>query len=92
MESAHLQRRDEELRAEQRLLLKADLDIEKGRNRLRDQQELMGSLRDAGKDTRQAERLVHVFSRILVEWERHRVLIAQRIAYLEKEVANASHC
>jgi hypothetical protein len=39
-----------------------------------------------GHDTRQAERLVDLLKQSLVEWERHRVLIAQRVTYLQQEV------
>jgi hypothetical protein len=39
-----------------------------------------------GHDTRQAERLVDLLKQSLVEWERHRILIAQRVTYLQQEV------
>jgi hypothetical protein len=72
-----------QLDAERALLLKADHDIEDGRTRLRHQQDLLLSLQTAGHDTGQAERLVQLLRRTLVEWERHRELIEQRVAYLE---------
>jgi len=74
--------RKQEIEAEQRLLLKADSDIEAGWNRLQSQQQLLVSLRSAGENTREAERLMHAMEETLREWERHRTLIEQRIAYL----------
>ena len=43
----------------------------------------MSSLRASGHDTAQAERLIELLKHTLIEWERHRALIEQRIAYLE---------
>jgi hypothetical protein len=77
--------RAEELRAEKALLLKAECDIEEGWKRLRNQRELLLELQAAGHDTRQAERLIQLLQSTLLEWERHRVLIEQRVAYLERE-------
>ena len=79
----------EQLQSEQRLLVKAESDLEEGWRRLRDQQDLLCWLQSAGHDTKQAERLVNLLKRTLVEWERHRSLIEQRVAYLEKEVNGA---
>jgi hypothetical protein len=76
-----------ELAAEKRLLVKAEADIEAGWVRLRNQQDRLSSLLAAGENTGQAERLVHLMKQSLVEWERHRVLIEQRIAHLEREAA-----
>jgi hypothetical protein len=76
--------RIEELRAEKTLLLKAESDIEEGWKRLRQQQDLLLEMYAAGRDTRQAERLIDLLKSTLIEWERHRVLIEQRVAYLEK--------
>ena len=73
-----------ELEAEKRLLVKADADIEAGWTRLRNQQDLLSSLQAAGENTREAEWLVHLMKQSLIEWERHRVLIEQRIAHLER--------
>ncbi|MBV8700868.1 MAG: hypothetical protein JO052_23910 [Bradyrhizobium sp.] len=75
-----------ELEGEKRLLVKADADIEAGWTRLRNQQVLLSSLQAAGDNTREAERLVHLMEQTLVEWRRHRALIEQRIAHLEREV------
>jgi len=74
-----------QLDAEKALLINADHDIEDGRNRLRNQEDLLLSLQTAGHDTRQAEQLVQLLRRTLIEWERHRVLIEERVAYLENE-------
>ena len=72
----------EQLRAEKMLLLEAERDIEAGRRRLRDQERLLLALQAAGHDSRQAERLVQLLQQTLVEWERHRVLIEERVNYL----------
>jgi hypothetical protein len=79
--------RAEQLRAERDLLSKADADIDLGRNRLREQTHLLSDLEAVGRTTGQAEWLVRLTRDTLVEWERHRRLIEQRIAYLEKEVS-----
>lgn len=71
-----------QLRAERELLIKADKDIEDGRRRLHNQQQLLDDLQTGGHDSRQAERLVLLLKQTLAEWERHRVLIEERIAYL----------
>ncbi|PAY08757.1 MULTISPECIES: hypothetical protein [Bradyrhizobium] len=68
-------------------MTKAEFDIEQGRRRLRKQQDLLERLQRAGHDTRQAEHLAGSLERTLVEWERHRGLIEQRIDYLERHVA-----
>jgi len=75
-----------ELRTEKALLLKADADIEDGWRRLRGQQDLLLDLQAGGHDTTEAERLLHLMEATLVEWERHRTLIEQRVAYLEKKL------
>jgi hypothetical protein len=71
-----------ELEAEKRLLVKAGADIEAGWTRLRNQENLLSSMQAAGENTREAERLVRLMKQSLVEWERHRVLIEQRIVHL----------
>jgi hypothetical protein len=73
-----------ELGAEKALLVKAEKDIEEGWARLRNQQDLLLELQAGGHDTKQAEHLLELFKQSLIEWERHRVLIAERVAYLEK--------
>ena len=72
-----------EIEAEKRLLLKAEADIEDGWSRLRSQQDLLTSLMASGHNTTEAERLVRLIRGTLIEWERHRLLIEQRIAYLQ---------
>jgi hypothetical protein len=74
----------EQLRAEKTLLIKAEKDIDEGWRRLRHQQQLHSDLQAAGHDSTQAERLVQLLQQTLIEWERHRVLIEERIAYLER--------
>ncbi len=75
----------EQLSTEKALLVKADGDIEQGWRRLRNQQLLLSELQAAGQDSRQAERLVQLLQQTLVEWERHRALIAERVNYLERQ-------
>ncbi|WP_448044062.1 hypothetical protein [Bradyrhizobium liaoningense] len=81
-----LAERTAQLDAEQRLLVKADQDIEEGSQRIRDQEDRVRELLAGRYDTRQAERLVSLLKQTLVEWERHRVLIVQRVEYLRQEV------
>ena len=73
-----------EIEAEQRQLVKATADIAAGRNRLRNQLDRLQRMEAAGNDTRQAERLAQAMQECLLEWERHRGLIEQRIAYLRR--------
>ena len=75
-----------ELEGEKRLLVKADADIEAGLARIRNQRDPLSSLEAAGASSREAERLVDLMEQTLVEWQRHRALIEQRIAHLEHEV------
>ncbi|MHC2256098.1 hypothetical protein [Bradyrhizobium embrapense] len=79
----------EQLRSERALLVKAEVDIEEGWKRLRSQQDLVLWLRRAGHDTNEAERLASLLKQTLIEWERHRTLIAQRVAYLEGQVTSS---
>jgi len=81
-----LAERTEQLHAEQRLLVKADADIDEGWRRIRNQEDRVRELRAGGHDTRQAERLVDLLKQTLLEWERHRGLIVQRVNYLQREV------
>lgn len=74
----------EQLKAEKTLLLKAERDIEDGRKRLSSQQHLLADLQAAGHDSKQAERLVQLLQQTLIEWERHRALIEERVSYLER--------
>lgn len=82
-----LTERTAQLDTEQRLLVKADKDIEEGWQRIRDQEDRVRELMAGGHDTRQAQRLVDLLRQTLIEWERHRVLIEQRVAFLRQEVA-----
>ncbi|MBR0839206.1 hypothetical protein JQ607_03275 [Bradyrhizobium liaoningense] len=77
----------QQLDTEQRLLVKADRDIAEGWQRVRDQEDRVRELEAGGHDTRQAQRLVDLLKETLIEWERHRVLIAERVTYLERQVA-----
>ncbi|MFB6450364.1 hypothetical protein [Bradyrhizobium tunisiense] len=81
-----LAERTAQLNAEQTLLVKADEDIEEGWQRIRNQEDRVRELMAGGHDTRQAERLVDLLKRTLVEWERHRILIEQRVRYLHEAV------
>jgi hypothetical protein len=74
--------RAEQLQIEQQLLLKAEADIEAGWRRVRSQEGLVSELRASGYDTKDGERLTGLLLQMRVEWERHRTLIEQRIAYL----------
>ncbi|MBR0685357.1 hypothetical protein JQ612_14515 [Bradyrhizobium manausense] len=84
-----LAERIEQLHAEQRLLVKADADIDEGWLRIRNQEDLVQELRAGGHDARQAERLVELLKQTLVEWERHRTLIVERVNFLQREVDSA---
>ncbi|WP_407189376.1 hypothetical protein [Bradyrhizobium centrosematis] len=81
-----LAERTEQLKVEQRLLEKADQDIDDGWRRIRDQEDRVRELMAGGRDTRQAQRLVDLLKQTLIEWERHRVLIDQRVRYLRQDV------
>ena len=84
--SISLAERTEQLHAEQRLLAKADSDIDEGWLRIRNQEDRVRELRAGGHDSRHAERLVDLLRQTLVEWERHRSLILQRVNYLQRAV------
>ncbi|MBB4367301.1 hypothetical protein GGD63_000070 [Bradyrhizobium sp. cir1] len=81
-----LAEREQQLLNEQRLLAKADLDIEEGWRRIHKQEDRVRDLQAGGYDSGQAERLVDLLKQTLVEWERHRTLIIQRVNYLQQEV------
>ena len=81
-----LAERIEQLHAEQRLPVKADADIDDGWLRIRNQEDRVRELQAGGHDTRQAERLVDLLKQTLLEWERHRSLIVERVNYLQREV------
>jgi hypothetical protein len=79
--------RKREIEGEKLQLVKADAHIEAGRGRLRDQQDLLRSLQSAGEESEYAERLLEAMKQTLIEWERHRELIEQRITYLEQDAS-----
>ena len=81
-----LAERTQQLNAERNLLVKAERDIADGWLRLRDQEDRVRELQADGHDIRQAERLVDLLQQTLLEWERHRTLIEQRIIYLRQQV------
>jgi len=76
--------RDAELAFERIQLEKADVDIEQGRKRYLNQQDLVTELQFRGQDTRQAEHLVELLEQTLLQWEFHRNLILQRIDHLQE--------
>ncbi len=73
---------------EQRHLQKADSDIDAGRKRVIEQENRLARLQADGHDCRQAGQLVELLKQTLSEWERHRVLIEQRLDYLQRQLAN----
>ena len=79
-----------ELDQERAVLVKANLDICNGEERIRKQQDLISDLHAGGHETREAERLLRLFQRTLVQWQDHRVLILQRIQQLEAATADAA--
>ena len=76
----------EQLRSERALLAKAERDIAQGWLRLRRQQQLVALLRAGRHPSPASDHLLAVTSQVLIEWERHRSLIVQRIAYLEEQI------
>ncbi len=68
--------------AEETQLRKADADIVAGRQRLDEQERLVRALRQGDRPSAEAERLAMLFRETLAEWEHHRGLIVQRLAYL----------
>ena len=81
--------RSQEIRTETAVLRKADLDIREGQARLLDQQNRLVELEAHGRPTREAERLVELMQQTLLEWERHRDLIVQRLAYLQEQATTS---
>lgn len=72
-----------ELEEERATLDRAERDILDGRGRIARQQATLTDLRAKALDTGHAERLLTLLQETLTQWERHRTLILQRIAYLE---------
>jgi hypothetical protein len=71
-----------ELDQERATLAHADRDIASGQDRIERQRALLMSGRLKGPDIEEAERLLGALQSTLAEWERHRALIVERIAYL----------
>lgn len=77
-----------ELLAEKGQLVWADRDIARGEQRIREQQARVAKLRKrSGGNEQGAEHLLQVFEETLAQWQAHRVLILERIAYLEHRVS-----
>jgi hypothetical protein len=76
---------DDKIAEERALLLRATRDVIDGQVRLGRQYELLNEMRIKRLDTRHAERLIEVLSATLEQWERHRVMIGERLAYLEAQ-------
>lgn len=74
---------ESELQRERAALLKADHDIAEGEDRIQRQRETILHLQEIGQDIRQAEQLEELLVDTLEGWRQHRVLIVERIAYLE---------
>jgi hypothetical protein len=79
-----------EIEAETAQLHRADQHICAGQARLDGQEVLVQRLRVSGHPNREAERLAGLLRDILTEWQRHRALIALRIAFLERQVRERS--
>lgn len=71
-----------ELLQERAALAKAEAHIAAGRMRCEKQRETLDRLRAEGHDVKEAERLATLMFASLGQWERHRTLIQERIAYL----------
>ena len=74
------------LRLEEQLLERAVDDIRRGEERIHRQDDRVRELRAGGRPIREAERLAELMRQTLSQWERHRVLIEQRVAYLHQQV------
>ena len=72
-----------EIRAEELQLCQATADVSAGQARLRNQECLLADMTAGSRAVPEAERFVALLKGCLVEWERHRVLIEQRLAYLK---------
>lgn len=72
-----------ELERERQALTKADTDIAEGQERMGRQVALIARMRLKEIDPGEGERLLALLGETLSQWEQHRVLIVERIAYLE---------
>ena len=80
----------DEIARERTGLLKADLDIRNGEDRIRKQRNVIFALQINGRETREAERLLHLLRRTLELWQDHRKLMVLRIQHLEALSAKES--
>ncbi len=76
-----------ELSQERAVLVKADIDIRLGQNRILEQQDAILEQQRKGRESREAERFLHLLRRTLVQWQEHRTLILLRIHHLETRLA-----
>jgi hypothetical protein len=76
----------QELEFERGDLVRADKHISEGLARLGRQEDALAVLRANGGPFPEAEQLYSLTSSTLTEWQRHRVLIVERIAYLEESL------
>ena len=74
--------REERISMESAHLVQADRLIEEGRVRLLNQQNLVSDLCGRGHRIQEAQRLAELMAQSLVEWQRHRQLILQRLDLL----------
>lgn len=72
-----------ELEGERRTLVLADRDIREGEARIAHLRQLIDREGLSGRDAARAEDTLGIFLATLQQWQRHRELIVQRIAYLE---------
>ncbi len=79
-----------DIRSEEDQLRKSEADIASGWTRLHKQESLVLQLKSAGRVHQEAERLAALLRDNLAEWERHRAMIEQRIAYLKQRGAAGS--
>ena len=85
-----VEQRNAEIATEKSELERVDAELKLGRNRLQNQRQLVADLRMQGHDVTQAERFAGLLDQTLQQWECHRSLVKQRIAYLEGLNANPS--
>jgi hypothetical protein len=74
---------DDKIADERATLLMAGRHIADGEDRLRRQRDLLYQMRIRKLDTCQGERLVDVLQATLEQWQLHRGMIIERLAYLE---------
>ncbi|WP_315764972.1 MULTISPECIES: hypothetical protein [unclassified Bradyrhizobium] len=79
-----------DIRSEEDQLRKSEADIASGWTRLHKQEGLVLQLKASGRGYAEAVRLAALLRDNLAEWERHRAMIEQRIAYLKRRRAAGS--